>query len=207
MKAQSIRFRWKVCLVLMAPIFTVSVTGWTQSSGNQPLMTEPAVVQEQSTGGYLLLGDNVDLFGVYRQRMSQQADFGLRLGFTDTGDGGVTLGGDLRYYLGYLEPTFRLDFAAVSGLQLGFAGNAKIISIPIGVSVGTTVAADYPVTLYILPHARIDTIDPDGAKSNTQINIAVDFGSALRLSRQALVPIVLTISEQVAFTVGFNYLF
>jgi hypothetical protein len=158
------------------------VTAFAQA-GITPLMTGPDALGrgEMEVRGYFTIEEEIDIFGVYRRGVGGNLDFGVRAGYTGAGDGGFHVGGDLRYEL--RAEGMDVDFAVVGGLQASFMDVANLISVPLGVSIGTDVGnAERSVILYGLPFLEIDRIDPDGAGSDTELEFGVELGGEVEIT-------------------------
>ena len=141
-----------------------------------PLMTSPLALDNGSHefGGYITIEDEIDVFGVYRRGFSQGLDFGLRGGYTSAGDGGLHIGGDLRFGLsGFTSGETSIPVALVVGLQLSFTDFGNLIAIPFGASIGAELGSEErPLVLYGMPYLEVVRFDPDGFDSNTELEFA-----------------------------------
>ncbi len=174
--------RGKRLLLGLLVLALTPATSFAQA-GVTRLLTEPiALTQRQmEVRGYVSIEEEIEVFGVYRRGVGGNIDFGVRAGYTDAAEGGINIGGDLRYQL----PTTGMDveFALVGGLQATFADLANLIAVPFGVSIGTDVGnAERSVVLYGLPFLEIDRIDPDGAGSDTELEFGVELGASVEIT-------------------------
>ncbi|MGD8867181.1 MAG: hypothetical protein PVI01_06115 [Gemmatimonadales bacterium] len=145
--------------------------------------------------GYVTIEDEIDLFGVYRQGIGRDVDFGLRAGYSDVWSGGFHFGGDLRYGLPWGRGT-ELRYAAAVGLQFTLADLGNILSVPFGVSIGSDVGTvERPVMLFGLPYFTVNRYDPDGASANTELEFGVELGGEVTLTDVLIFNGVLTIAS------------
>ncbi len=207
-------------LVMSAAAFIVPTLAFAQA-GVTPLLTGPDALSggQMEFRGYVTIEDDIDLFGVYRRALGQQFDFGLRAGFTAAADGGLHLGGDVRYGLargqrreeaGLPEDELTFRFAAAAGLQLTFADRASLISVPLGVSIGTDVGdRERSVVLYGLPFLEIDRVDPEVGSANTELEFGVELGGEVELSREWIGNLALVIAshdnDNISLALGLIY--
>jgi len=167
-------------------------------AGISPLAVDPYPLASgvNELRGYVSIEDEFDFFGVYRRGLGGALDFGVRLGYTDLGDGGIHLGGDLRYGLP-VEGT-ELGFALAGGLQLTFAGDFTVIGVPFGVSIGADVGnEERSVILYGLPHFLVERIEvdtPAGDFDDTELEFGVELGGEIELTRTVWFHSALTIA-------------
>jgi hypothetical protein len=169
--------------------------------------------------GYVTIEDEIDLFGVYRRGVGDQFDFGVRAGFTDAGGGGLHLGGDLRYGLarsgrraeaGQPGDELAMAFALVAGLQTSFTDVGSVISVPIGVSIGTDVGnRDRSVVVYGLPFLDVVRFDPEAADADTELEFGVELGGDVELTREWIGNVALVISsfdnDNISLALGIIY--
>ncbi len=181
-------------------------------AGVTPLLTgpEPLPGAQREYGGYVTIEDDLDLFGVYRQGLGNDLDFGLRAGYTDVAGGGLHVGGDLR--LGLARPTedLPLGFALAGGLQVSLAEGGSLIAVPFGVSIGAEVGPpERPVWLYGLPRLEVDRVDPDVGASDTELEFAVELGTRIGLTRRLMLDADLTVSshdnDNVSLALGLSF--
>lgn len=196
--------RLGICLLLLA----APVTAYAQP-GTTPLLTGPQTLSstQMEFAGYVTIEDAIDLFGVWRKGLAGGMDFGLRAGFTDFADGGLHLGGDLRYGL---SSSADLNFAIVGGFQATLADRGTLLAVPIGVSLGADVGKpDRPVVVYGLPFLQIAYFNPDGFDSDTEVEFGVELGGAANLTQQLLAQAELIISswenDEVTLALGLVY--
>lgn len=165
--------------------------------GETPLAVSPVPL---ATGGmefrgYVTIEDDLDLFGVYRQGIGTEVDFGLRAGYSDVGGGGFHFGGDLRYGLPWGRDS-ELRYAAAVGLQATLADFGNILSVPFGVSIGADVGSvERPVMLFGLPYLAVNRYDPDGGGANTELEFGIELGGEVTLTDALLFNGVLTIAS------------
>lgn len=199
--------RWLIGLTAVLAIPTLAQA----QRGITPLLTPPAVLSggAQQFAGYVTIEDETDLFGVYRRGLDRDLDLGLRLGFTSAGDGGVHLGGDLRY--GLPRPaTFQVDFTLAGGLQLSFTDLFNRIAVPFGVAIGTDVGTGQrAVVVYGLPFLEVDRIDPVVGNSRTELEIGLELGTEIELTFDWLVSVGLVVAshddDEVSLALGLLY--
>jgi hypothetical protein len=162
------------------------VAGLAQG-GITPLLTGPEALASgrDNLGAYITLEDNFDIFGVYRRGIGHSLDFGVRAGYTDITGGGFHFGGSLRYGLTPLSSgETDVPIALVGGLQLSFADNVNVISVPFGASIGVTLGADTrPVTLFGLPFLSVVRYGVDGAGSSTELEFGIELGSQISITQ------------------------
>ncbi|UCF18383.1 MAG: hypothetical protein JSU87_10545 [Gemmatimonadota bacterium] len=197
---------FRLAIAVTAAAIAIPATAYAQS-GVTPLMTGPHALsgRQMEFRGYVTIEDDIDLFGVFRRGLGQQFDFGLRAGFTDAAGGGLHLGGDLRYGLargerreeaGVPGDELPVGFALVAGLQLSFADLASLISVPIGVSIGTDVGnQERSVVLYGLPFVEIDRVDPEVGSADTELEFGVELGGEVELTRDWIADLALVIAS------------
>ncbi len=199
-------------LVIGSLLLAVSPAAAFAQAGVTPLLTEPAPLRggQLEFGGYVTIEDEIDLFGVFRQGLGQDLDYGLRAGYTDAGGGGLHIGGDLRF--GLADPTedLPLGFGLVGGLQVTLADDANLISVPFGVSIGAEVGSpERKVTLFGLPRLEVDRVDPDVGESDTDLEFAVELGAKVELTNQIRLGADLTISshddDNVSLALGLSW--
>lgn len=193
-------------VLVVAPASAFGQAGITQ------LMTGPIPLArgDMTIGGYVSVEEEFDLFGIWRTGTSGNLDLGLRAGYTDAGDGGVHLGGDLRYGVHRGTENFPLALGLVGGLQIAVTDRANRFTVPFGVSLGKEVGtAETPVLLYGAPYLRIDTIDPDVGDSDTELEITVELGGQVQVSPRLWVDGALALAsdddDNVAFAIGLRW--
>lgn len=166
-------------------------------AGETPLAVSPIPlgVGGQEFRGYVTIEDDIDLFGVYRQGMGRDVDFGLRAGYSGVWDGGFHFGGDLRYGLPWGSGT-ELRYAAAVGLQFTLADSGNILSVPFGVSIGSDVGTvERPVMLFGLPYFTVNRYDHDDAAAHTELEFGVELGGEVTLTDVLIFNGVLTIAS------------
>lgn len=178
--------------------FAISPAAAFAQAGVTPLGVDPYPLNSgiNEVRGYVTIEDEIDLFGVYRRGLGGDLDFGLRLGYTDAADGGLHLGGDLRF--GLPVEGSELGFGLAGGLQLTFADVANLIAVPFGVSIGADIGnEDRSVILYGLPHLLVERIDIDdafGGGDETELEFGVELAGEIELTRQWWFHSILTIA-------------
>jgi len=166
-------------------------------AGETPLALSPDAL---ATGGlefrgYVTIEDDLDLFGVYRQGIGPDVDFGLRAGYSAVLNGGFHFGGDLRYGLPWGRGS-ELRYAAAVGLQFTLADRGNILSVPFGVSLGADVGTvERPVVVFGLPYFAVNRYDPDAAGANTELEFGVELGGEVTLTEVLIFNGVLTIAS------------
>lgn len=188
------RFMWSTGLLLAVILALAPVSAFAQA-GVTPLAVDPYPLASGANElrGYLTIEDEIDLFGVYRRGLAGGMDFGLRLGFSDIGDGALHFGGDLRY--GLTVEGSELGFALAAGLQASIADVGNIIAVPFGVSIGADVGdGERAVIVYGLPHLLVERIDPDGPGDDTELEFGVELGGEIELSPRLWLHSALTIA-------------
>lgn len=200
-------------VVLFVPVALVAPASASAQAGITQFMTGPTPQPRgvSSIGGYVSIEEEFDLFGIYRAGLSSGLDIGARLGYTDAGDGGVHLGGDLRYALHGGTENFPLALALVGGVQISLMDRVNLFAIPFGVSLGREVGTEeMPVMLYGSPRLRIETVDPDTGDSDTELEITVELGGQVQLSPRLFADGALALAsdddDNVAFAVGLRWL-
>lgn len=193
-------------VLVVAPASVFGQAGITQ------LMTGPIPLArgDMTIGGYVSVEEEFDLFGIWRTATSGSLDLGLRAGYTDAGDGGLHLGGDLRYGIHRGTDNFPLALALVGGLQIAVTDFGNILAIPLGVSLGKDVGTgDTPVLLYGSPRLRIERVDPDFGDADTELEITVELGGQVQVSPRLWVDGALALAsdddDNVAFAVGLRW--
>ncbi len=199
--------RWVIGL---AAVLALPSAAYPQR-GVTPLLTPPGTLPRgaQSFAGYVTIEDETDLFGVYRRGLGGDLDLGLRLGYTDTGDGGIHLGGDLRYKFGGPRSP-ELDFALAGGLQLSFADRGNWVAVPFGVAMGTDVGTgERAVVVYGLPFLQVYRVDPDFGDSETELEVGLELGAEIELTLDWLVRAGLVVGshddDEVSLALGLVY--
>lgn len=129
-------------------------------------------------GVYVLDGDFSDLGiqGIWRQ---DAPDFrlGLRVGYLDTPDGVLLVGGETWGDIVLEGASFPLDLAWTAGVGAFFNGGTGI-SVPLGISIGHTFGGSVPIQLYGHPrlglrfHSVNDNLNAD---LEGQFDIGADF--------------------------------
>jgi hypothetical protein len=160
------------------------------------LMTGPDALGrgEMEGRGYITIEEDIDVFGVYRRGMGGSLDFGVRAGYTGAGDGGLHIGGDLRY--GLPVGDMDVDIALAAGVQASFMDLGNLIAVPFGVSIGTDVGnAERSVILYGLPFLEIDRIDPDDFEADTELEVGIELGGEVEITRSWIGNAVLSFSS------------
>jgi hypothetical protein len=185
---KAMRFAIGLVVLAVTPVTTFAQGGIT------PLVLDPVPLasKQMEFRGYVTIEDDIDIFGVYRRGVGSGFDFGVRAGYTAWADGGFHLGGDLRWELARSErreeagmsgESLPVSFALAAGLQASFADLATMISVPIGVSIGTDVGnAERAVMLYGLPFLEIDRIDIKDGPSDTELEFGVELGADVEIS-------------------------
>lgn len=177
---RAVRIASSILVLVITPASAVAQAGIT------PLMTSPLALESGGSefGGYVTIENEIDLFGVYRRGVGQGLDFGLRGGYTSAGDGGLHLGGDLRFGLaGFNSGETSIPVALVGGLQLSFMDFGNLISVPFGASIGVELGSEErPLVLYGLPYLDVVRIDPDNRASNTELEFGVELAGEVFLA-------------------------
>lgn len=184
-------------LVCISLAVTLMPTVAFAQAGETPLALSPIPlgVGGVEFRGYVTIEDAIDLFGVYRQGIGRDVDFGLRAGYSDVWGGGFHFGGDLRYGLPWGSGT-ELRYAAAVGLQFTWADFGNILSVPFGVSIGSDVGTvERPVMLFGLPYFTVNRYDPDGTGANTELEFGVELGGEVTLTDVLIFNGVLTIAS------------
>jgi hypothetical protein len=187
---RSIRLTCSLLILAVTP-----AVGFAQA-GVTPLMLGPEALSRRDIEfrGYVTIEDDLDLFGVYRQGVGQGFDFGVRAGYSDFRDGGLHIGGDLRYELPWGRGS-DLRYAAAAGLQLTFGDTGDMLRVPLGISIGGNVGtADRTVLLYGLPHLSVERFDPDPGKADTDLEFGVELGGEVELTQDWIFSGALTIA-------------
>lgn len=185
------RLRWILLALAVSPAIALAQAGET------PLAVNPDALArgDYEFRGYVTVEDAFDLFGVYRQGIGQDLDFGLRVGYTDAGGGGLHVGGDLRFGLPWGRGS-ELRYALAFGLQYSFTDFGDRLSIPFGVSLGADVGTvERPVMIFGLPYLAVDRVDPDNRAAQTDLEFGVEGGAEISLSRPLSFSAVLTIAS------------
>lgn len=179
-------------------LLVLAVTPVTASAqwGATRLMTSPDALgrSQMEARGYFSIGEEIDVFGVYRRGIGGNMDFGLRAGYTGYFDGGFHLGGDLRYE--FPVSGTELQFALAGGVQASFMDFANLIAVPFGVSIGADVSSgERSVIVYALPFLEFDRYDPDGPGSDTEFEGGVELGGEVEISANWIGNAVLSFSS------------
>jgi hypothetical protein len=131
-------------------------------------------------GVHLLLGDRVDdvgLLGQVRFSSSPKLDWGLQLGFTDAGDGGVMLGGDIRPILRRQDDEVPLDLAFDGGLGLTITDNVTVFELVPAIEGSHRFAMDSGGALSpylgVGLDVNISSFDNNGNGDNSDTNVDV----------------------------------
>jgi hypothetical protein len=164
--------------------------------GATRLMTSPDALgrSQMEARGYFSIGEEIDVFGVYRRGVGGNIDFGLRAGYTGYFDGGFHLGGDLRYE--FPVSGTELQFALAGGVQASFMDFANLIALPFGVSIGTDVSSgERSVVVYAMPFLEFDRYDPDVGDSDTEFEGGVELGGEVEISANWIANAVLSFSS------------
>ncbi len=200
-------------LLIPALLLMILPTGLLAQAGVTPFLTSPFALEpgDSKLGGYFSIEEEVELFGVWRYGVERRLDLGARVGFTDAFDGGLHIGGDLRYAFPNNNPDdMPVNFALVGGIQGSFAGNGTVFAFPFGVSVGADVGPpDRMVLVYGLPRLIIEHINPDGPGSNTEFEFGIELGTEVLISGslwgEANLTIVSNDGDNVALAFGLSY--
>ncbi len=199
-------------LVIGSLVLAFTPAALFAQAGVTPLLTgpEPLAGAQREFGGYITIEDALDLFGVYRQGLGTDLDFGLRAGYTDALNGGLHVGGDLRFGLARPTEELPLGFALVGGLQVSLADRGNLIAVPFGVSIGAEVGPpERPVLLYGLPRFEVLRIDPDVGQSDTELEFAVELGTRIELTPRLMFDADLTVSshdnDNVSLALGLSF--
>ncbi len=199
-------------LVIGSLLVALTPAALFAQAGVTPLLVgpDPLPDRQREFGGYVTIEDAFDVFGVFRQGLGTDLDFGLRAGFTDAAGGGLHVGGDLRFGLARPTEDLPLGFALAGGLQVTVADIATLIAVPFGVSIGAEVGPpERPVTLYGLPRLEVDRIDPDFGPSDTDLEFAVELGARIGLTRRLMLDADLTVSshddDNVSLALGLSF--
>ncbi len=199
-------------LVIGSLVLVFSPATLFAQAGVTPLLTgpEPLSSGQREFGGYITIEDELDLFGVYRQALGIDLDFGLRAGYTSAGNDGLHIGGDLRFGLARPTEELPVGFALVGGLQATFTDAGNLIAVPFGVSIGAEVGPpERPVLLYGLPRLEVDRFDPDAGPSDTELEFAVELGTRIELTPRLMFDADLTVSshdnDNVSLALGLSY--
>ena len=184
-------------LVRVSLAVTLMPTVAFAQAGETPLALSPIPLDVGGVEfrGYVTIEDKIDLFGVYRQGIGRDVDFGLRAGYSDVWGGGFHFGGDLRYGLPWGSGT-ELRYAAAVGLQFTLADFGNIVSVPFGVSIGSDVGTvERPVMLFGLPYLTVNRYDRDGSGAHTELEFGVELGGEVTLTDVLIFNGVLTIAS------------
>ena len=115
-------------------------------------------------------------------------------GFTGALNDGFHVGGDLRYELPVSG--MDVDFALAGGLQASFMDLGNVIAVPFGVSIGTDVGnVERSVIVYGLPFLEIDRYDLDVVGSDTELEVGIELGGEVEITRSWIANAVLSISS------------
>lgn len=184
------RLGFAVLVLAVTPATSFAQWGATR------LMTSPDALgqRQMEVRGYFSIGEEIDVFGVYRRGVGGNIDFGLRAGYTGYFDGGFHVGGDLRYELPVSGT--QLQFALAGGFQASFMDFGNLIAVPFGVSIGSDVSTGArSVVVYALPFLEIDRFDPDGPGSDTEFEGGVELGGEVEVSANWIANAVLSFSS------------
>lgn len=158
-------------------------------------------------GIYLTEPDLADFVvqGIWRQRGN--LNLGVRVGFADQGaDGAFQAGAETWGALTSAGPDFPVDVTWTLGAGATF-GNATVLSIPLGLSIGRTVAME-PLTLQFYAHPRLaliaTAVDND---TRTDFDGLFDIGADLHLNPAWKVRVGVTLGGVDALGVGLAYRF
>ena len=174
-------------------LFITPVTAFGQA-GETPLTLSPMALahNDYEFRGYLTIEDDMDFFGVYRRGVGNGIDFGLRAGYSQFANGGLHIGGDVRYQMPW-GASSALKYAIVGGLQLTFA-DADLLSVPFGVTLGADVGSDErPVVVYGTPLLVIDRYSGFGS-SQTELEFNLELGGEVNITSEWIFSGVLTIA-------------
>jgi len=183
-----VRLAFSLLVLVITPVAAFGQAGET------PLTVSPMALahNDYEFRGYLTIEDDMDFFGVYRRGVGGSIDFGLRAGFSQFANGGLHIGGDVRYQMpwGANSP---LQYAIVGGLQLTFA-DVDLLSVPFGVTLGADVGSDdRPVVVYGTPLLVIDRYSGFG-DSSTELEFNLELGGEVNITSQWIFSGVLTIA-------------
>lgn len=199
------RLRWIPLALAVTPAVALAQAAVT------PLAVSPDALTrgDYEFRGYVTVEDALDLFGVYRQGIGQDLDFGLRVGYTDAGGGGLHVGGDLRFGLPWGRGS-ELRYALAVGLQYSFADSFDRLWIPFGISLGADVGTlERPVMIFGLPYLAVDRVDPAAGGPHTDLEFGVEGGAEISLSRPLSFSAVLTVAsndnDHIALALGLIY--
>jgi hypothetical protein len=185
---KAIRLVFGLVVLAITPVAAFAQAGVT------PLAADPFPLDKNQNEfrGYVTIEDDFDLFGVFRRGIGDDFDFGARFGYTDAADGGIHIGGDLRWGLARSErreeaglsgEELPVSFAVVAGIQVSFADLGSLIAVPIGVSIGKEVGnEERSVVLYGIPFLQIYSVYPDGFDSETDLEFGIELGADVEIS-------------------------
>ncbi len=201
-----VRVAVSVLLLAFAPAAALAQAGTT------PLLAGPfpTAAGHSQFGGFVSIEDEFDVFALFRHGLQNSLDFGLRAGYTDVFGGGAHVGGDIRYGIPNNNPDMPLTFAVIGGFQASFVSNGNLLAFPLGVSIGAMVGgSDRAVLIYGLPRLTVERRDPDNGASNTDLEFAVEFGTAIELtptlSFEGNLAVASNKGDNIALALGLSY--
>ncbi|MEE9133324.1 MAG: hypothetical protein V3U13_07170 [Gemmatimonadota bacterium] len=177
-----------VRLAISLLVLAITPAAVFAQAGETPLMLGPEALAPKQIEfrGYITIEDDWDLFGVYRQGIGGEMDFGVRAGYSDFAGGGFTTGGDIRWQMSWGQGS-QLKYAVVAGLQLTFGDRANKFSAPFGVSLGADVGTEErAVLVYGLPRLTVERTDPDAGDAKTDLEFGIELGAEINLTRQLI---------------------
>ncbi len=159
-------------------------------------------------GVYLIFPDPGDLgiVGIWRQ--TGNIDLGVRAGFVDFGrDTGFLIGAELFGPVNIFPPGTPLRAAWMTGVGATFDG-VTYLRIPLGLSLGATLASGsgFTLTPYIHPRVAFDVfsfdVGDDREETETELNVDVDLGADIGLGRSFILRFGATFGESDVVGIG-----
>ncbi len=155
----------------------------------------------EDLGVYLSTQGDFAVEGIWRQRGS--LNLGVRLGYVDSANGRVLVGGETWGPLLSAGPSFPLDASWTFGVG-ALIGDVSDLDIPVGLTVGRTFAAD-PMTIQVYGHPRVAVVvngDPGPGQDDVELQGRFDIGADALLNRTLKLRVGVTFGQSDALGVG-----
>jgi hypothetical protein len=158
---------------------------------NYPALQMPVIAEREYNFAAASSGRaGTSLLFQWREAVGPQLQVSLDAGLAAPDRKGLDtrllLAGGVAYQLTRANADFPFDVAATGGVGFATAGDARVVRVPVGASVGHTFAFDGGVTLtpYVHPRLSFDSYDPKVGPSDSKLNVDVDLGANLALTNQ-----------------------